>query len=78
MVPLDCGAITENLFESELFGHEKGSFMGALGKTAGKFEMAEGGTLFLDEIANMPFNSQIKLLRSFRKKAFFGLAVETR
>ena len=71
MVPLDCGAITESLFESELFGHEKGSFTGASGKTAGKFEMAEGGTLFLDEIANMPFNCQIKLLRAIQEKNFF-------
>jgi DNA-binding NtrC family response regulator len=71
MVPLDCGAITESLFESELFGHEKGSFTGASGKTAGKFEIAEGGTLFLDEIANMPFSSQIKLLRAIQEKNFF-------
>jgi DNA-binding NtrC family response regulator len=71
MVPLDCGAIPENLFESELFGYEKGAFTGAAGRTPGKFEMANCGTLFLDEIANMPLNSQSKLLRAIQEKTFY-------
>ncbi len=71
MVPVDCGAIPETLFESELFGHEKGAFTGATASRPGKFEMAQGGTLFLDEISNMPLNSQVKLLRSIQEKSFF-------
>ena len=71
LVPLDCGAIPENLFESELFGYEKGAFTGAAGRTPGKFEMANCGTLFLDEIANMPLNSQSKLLRAIQEKTFY-------
>jgi DNA-binding NtrC family response regulator len=70
-VPVDCGAIPESLFESELFGHEKGAFTGAVATTAGKFELAQGGTLFLDEIANMPPLSQTKLLRAIQEKKFF-------
>jgi two-component system nitrogen regulation response regulator GlnG len=62
-VAVDCGAIPENLLESELFGHEKGSFTGAERQTAGKFELAHGGSLFLDEIGNMPLGSQAKVLR---------------
>lgn len=71
MVPVDCGAIPETLFESELFGHEKGAFTGAAAAKPGKFELAQGGTLFLDEIANMPLNSQVKLLRAIQEKNFF-------
>ncbi|MGO9571162.1 MAG: sigma-54-dependent transcriptional regulator [Desulfomonilaceae bacterium] len=71
MVPLDCGAIPETLFESELFGHEKGAFTGATTRRPGKFEMAQGGTLFLDEIANMPLSSQTKLLRAIQERTFF-------
>jgi len=71
MVPLDCGAIPESLFESELFGHEKGAFTGALARRCGKFEMAQAGTLFLDEIANMPISSQTKLLRAIQERTFF-------
>ena len=62
-VAVDCGAIPENLLESELFGHEKGSFTGADRQKLGKFEMAHGGTLFMDEIGNMPAGSQAKFLR---------------
>ena len=62
-VPVDCGAIPENLIESELFGHERGSFTGAIADKAGTFEVARGGTLFLDEIGNMPSPAQAKLLR---------------
>ncbi|MCE5211011.1 MAG: PEP-CTERM-box response regulator transcription factor [Deltaproteobacteria bacterium] len=62
-VPINCGAIPENLIESELFGHEKGAFTGAHIQRKGKFEMADGGTLFLDEIGELPLNLQVKLLR---------------
>ena len=65
---VDCGAIPETLFESELFGHEKGAFTGADRQKIGKFEMACGGTLFLDEISNMPLGSQAKLLRVLQDK----------
>ncbi|MFZ2447002.1 MAG: sigma-54 dependent transcriptional regulator [Syntrophobacteraceae bacterium] len=67
-VPIDCGSIPEALLESELFGHEKGAFTGAVGRKPGKFEMARGGTLFLDEISNMPMASQAKLLRAIQEK----------
>ncbi len=71
IVPVDCGAIPETLFESEVFGHEKGSFTGAISSRLGKFEMAQGGTLFLDEITNMPLSCQVKLLRAIQEKTFF-------
>jgi DNA-binding NtrC family response regulator len=62
-VPVNCGAIPENLIESELFGHEKGAFTGATSRRQGFFEQANGGTLFLDEITEMPLELQVKLLR---------------
>jgi two-component system NtrC family response regulator len=62
-VIINCGAIPENLLESELFGHEKGAFTGATAAKAGKFEQADGGTLFLDEIGELPLSLQVKLLR---------------
>src|SRR5467141_2713384 len=62
-VTLNCAAVPAELIESELFGHEKGSFTGAAGRHAGKFEQAEHGTIFLDEIGDMPLNMQAKLLR---------------
>ena len=71
MIPVDCGAIPETLFESELFGYEKGAFTGAGSGSPGKFEMADKGTLFLDEIGNMPLSSQIKLLRAIQERSFF-------
>ncbi len=71
IVPVDCGAIPETLFESELFGYEKGAFTGAVSSRPGKFELAEGGTLFLDEVANMPLSCQTKLLRAIQEKSFF-------
>ena len=67
-VAVDCGAIPENLFESEMFGHEKGAFTGAVSTRIGKFEQANGGTLFLDEIGNLPFEMQAKFLRIIQEK----------
>jgi len=68
-VAVDCGAISEALFENELFGHEKGSFTGATDKAAGKFEAAHRGTLFLDEVSNLPAGAQPKLLRALEQRA---------
>lgn len=67
-IPVDCGAITETLAESEFFGHEKGAFTGANYKKLGAFESANGGTLFLDEIGNMPLSLQVKLLRTIQER----------
>lgn len=71
IIPVDCGAIPESLFESELFGYEKGAFTGAVSSRLGKFELAQGGTLFLDEITNMSLSGQTKLLRAIQEKSFF-------
>jgi len=67
-VPINCGAIPENLIESELFGHVKGAFTGALRDKKGLFKVAEGGTIFLDEIVSVPLNLQVKLLRAIDQK----------
>ncbi|HDY8132367.1 TPA: sigma-54-dependent Fis family transcriptional regulator, partial [Vibrio vulnificus] len=67
-VALNCGAIPENLIESELYGHEKGAFTGADSQRIGKFEFAQGGTLFLDEIESMPMQAQIRLLRVLQER----------
>ncbi|WP_339897772.1 sigma-54 dependent transcriptional regulator [uncultured Gilvimarinus sp.] len=69
-VPVNCGAIPAELLESELFGHEKGAFTGAISSRAGRFELAEGGTLFLDEIGDMPLNMQVKILRVLQEKCY--------
>ncbi|TAL26480.1 MAG: sigma-54-dependent Fis family transcriptional regulator, partial [Nitrospirae bacterium] len=70
-IPINCGAIPENIIESELFGHEKGSFTGAYTKKSGLLEIADSGTLFLDEIGDLPMQLQIKLLRVIETQSFF-------
>ncbi|MFP4647713.1 MAG: sigma-54 dependent transcriptional regulator [Halorhodospira sp.] len=69
-VPINCGAIPSELLESELFGHEKGAFTGAISARQGRFEMAQGGTLFLDEIGDMSMHMQVKLLRVLQERTF--------
>ncbi len=70
-VPIHCGALPREVFESELFGHEKGAFTGAIGTKPGLVELADGGTLFLDEIGEMEPDSQVKLLRALETGTFF-------
>jgi transcriptional regulator with GAF, ATPase, and Fis domain len=70
-VTINCGAIPENLLESELFGHVRGAFTGAVNTKAGKFQAAIGGTLFLDEIGEMPLQLQVKLLRALQEKVVY-------
>ncbi|MHB8155855.1 MAG: sigma-54-dependent transcriptional regulator [Desulfocucumaceae bacterium] len=69
-VPVNCAALPENLLESELFGHEKGSFTGAMARKLGRFELADKGTIFLDEITEMPLSMQVTLLRVLQEKSF--------
>jgi DNA-binding NtrC family response regulator len=77
LVSVNCGAIPEGILESELFGHKKGSFTGAMENRKGYFEIADEGTLFLDEIAEMPLTTQVKLLRVIETKEFMRIGAET-
>ncbi len=77
-VPINCAAIPETLFESELFGHERGAFTGANQRALGKIEASRGGTLFLDEIGEMPLNVQAKLLRFLENRKFMRVGGSTK
>jgi two-component system response regulator HydG len=76
-IKVNCGALTETLLESELFGHEKGSFTGAIKQKLGRFELADGGTLFLDEVGDVPPSMQVKLLRALQEQEFDRVGGET-
>lgn len=77
IISVNCGAIPEGILESELFGHKKGAFTGAVEGRKGYFEIADGGTLFLDEIAEMPLTTQVKVLRAIEFKEFMRIGAET-
>lgn len=77
LISVNCGAIPEGILESELFGHKKGAFTGAVEGRKGYFEIADGGTLFLDEIAEMPLTTQVKVLRAIEFKEFMRIGAET-
>jgi two-component system response regulator AtoC len=70
LIKVNCAALSENLIESELFGHEKGAFTGAVRRKPGRFELANGGTIFLDEVGDIPLATQTKLLRVIQEKSF--------
>jgi two-component system nitrogen regulation response regulator NtrX len=75
-IKVNCAAITDTLFETEFFGHQKGSFTGAIKDKKGKFELADGGTLFLDEVGELPLNQQTKLLRVLEDSEFYRVGSE--
>jgi transcriptional regulator with GAF, ATPase, and Fis domain len=77
LVSVNCGAIPEGILESELFGHRKGSFTGAIESRKGYFEIADGGTLFLDEIGELPLTTQVKLLRAIETQEFMKIGAES-
>jgi two-component system NtrC family response regulator len=77
LVIINCGAIPENLLESELFGHEKGAFTGAAGRKIGRLEQADQGTIFLDEIGELPLNLQVKILRFLQESTIERLGGTT-
>ena len=77
LIKVNCGAISPSLIESELFGHEKGSFTGAFRRRAGYFELADGGTIFLDEIGDLPADAQVKLLRVLQDQELTRVGSET-
>lgn len=76
-VPINCGAIPQELMESEFFGHKKGSFTGAIADKPGLFQTASGGTLFLDEVADLPLHMQVKLLRAIQEKSIRPIGSDT-
>jgi DNA-binding NtrC family response regulator len=75
-IKVNCGALAESVLESEIFGHEKGSFTGAVARRAGKFELADGGTILLDEVNSMPPSLQVRLLRVLEQHSFYRVGGE--